>query len=116
MEKELPYDDKKTYPTCISGSGASPDEECGGPAHFNQLKDQWGVKCYQIMYTFLEAITDENNHDKSIVQVVNHHELRQAIYWINVDKYRRRQVNIYLKYYANKDDRWRDAFDEVIFL
>ena len=49
LEKILPVNPKKTYPTCISGSGASPDEECGGPSQFNWLRDQWSYRSYEIM-------------------------------------------------------------------
>ena len=36
--------------------------------------------------------------------------------WLNIDKYKRKQVNKYLKLYAKNDDRWQEAFDEVLYL
>jgi len=38
LEKINSLQTKKIYPVCISGSGASPEEECGGPYRFNELK------------------------------------------------------------------------------
>lgn len=116
FEKRLPIDIKKTYPTCISGSGKSPDEECGGINRFNELKDRNFFKSYEVMTKTILALADSANAKKKMKEVVNKSELKEALYWLSIDKYERRQVNKYLKYYANNDKRWQEAFDEVIYL
>ena len=50
---ELPQK-KKLYPTCISGSGASFDEECGGPHRFTELKDYCVTKANEVLIEFLK--------------------------------------------------------------
>lgn len=116
LEKTLPEDQKKKYPTCISGSGTSPDEECGGSHRFNSLKSNSEFKSYEIMMEFLKAVADDSNSSKQIREVVDMERLQEANYWLNIDKYECKQVNKYLKFYANNDNRWQEAFDEVISL
>jgi len=109
--------DKKLYPICISGSGASPDEECGGPYRFSELKDYWWVKADEILMEFITALVDEKNSDsKMISEVFDRHELREALYWLNIHKYERKEINKFLTLYAKGDDSWQEAFEEVIYL
>lgn len=108
--------DKKIYPVCISGSGASPDEECGGPYRFSGLKDYWRVKADEILIEFLTALVDEKNSDKMINETFDKHELREASYWLNIHKYERKEINKFLTLYAKGDDGWQEAFAEVIYL
>lgn len=108
---------KKLYPICISGSGASPDEECGGPDVFSELKDYWRVKADEILMEFITALVDEKNSDsKMISEVFDRHELREASYWLNIHKYERKEINKFLTLYAKGDDSWQEAFEEVIYL
>jgi hypothetical protein len=117
LETIEPPKNKKLYPICISGSGASPDEECGGPDIFSELKDYWSIKAYHILIEFLTALVDEKNSDnKMIDEVFNRHELREASYWLNIHKYERKEVNKFLTLYAKGDDSWQEAFAEVIYL
>ena len=116
LEKIIPAETKKTYPTCISGRGASPDEECGGSRRFNDLKSEWSYKSWEITTEFLRALANKKNSKKKISDVCNIDELREAYYWLKIAKYKRGQVNKYLKFYANNDARWQEAFDEVINL
>ena len=106
----------KIYPNCISGSGASPEEECGGPRRFIELKSYWSIKSYEILREFTEALVDENNADKTVEEVFDLDELQGASYWLNIGKYELKQINKYLTLYANNDDRWQEAFAEVICL
>ena len=108
--------DKKIYPVCISGSGASPDEECGGPYRFSGLKDYWRVKADEILIEFLTDLVDEKNSDKMINETFDEHELREASYWLNIHKYERKEINKFLTLYAKGDDGWQEAFAEVIYL
>lgn len=116
LETINPNQTRKFYPICISGSGASPDEECGGPDRFNHLKDYWSIKSRDIILEFLKALVDENNADKMAKDVFDKHELREASYWFNISKYERQEINKFLAFYAKDDDRWQEAFEEVIYL
>lgn len=116
LEKSDIPQDKKTYPICISGSGASPEEECGGPYRFAELKDCMSLKSFDFFTDFLRALSDKNNAKKKISDVIDIEELKEASYWLNINKYKRKQVNKFLTLYANNDDRWQEAFDEVIYL
>lgn len=116
LEKiELPQK-QKLYPTCISGSGASPDEECGGPYRFSELKDYWAIKADDILIEFLKTLTDKKNSKKTLSEAFDRGELREAYYWLNIDKYERKEINKFLTLYAKGDERWQEAFDEVIYL
>ena len=107
---------KKIYPICISGSGTSPGEECGGPHRFNELKEYWFIRADDILIEFLTALADEKNCDKMISEVFDMYELREASYWLNINKYERKEINKFLMLYAKNDDRWQEAFAEVIYL
>jgi len=72
--------DKKIYPICISGSSASPDEECGGPHRFSELKDYWLIKADEILLEFLTALANRKNSDKMLKEAFDIHELREASY------------------------------------
>ncbi len=107
---------KKIYPICISGSGASPEEECGGPHRFNELKEHWLIGADDILSEFLIALADDKNSDKMISEVFDMYELREASYWLNINKYERKEINKFLMLYAKNDDRWQEAFAEVVYL
>ena len=107
---------KKIYPICISGSGASPDEECGGTHRFSELKDYWSIKADDILIEFLTALADKKNSDKMISETFDMYELQETSYWLNINKYERKEINKFLMLYAKNDDRWQEAFAEVIYL
>ena len=67
------------------------------------------------MLEFLESLVDKRYANEPMKNF-NMRKLREACYWLHIDKYERKQVNQYLKLYANQDDRWQEAFDEVIIL
>ena len=48
--------------------------------------------------------------------VFDKHELREASYWFIFSKYERQEINKFLAFYAKDDDRWQEAFEEVIYL
>jgi len=116
LETINPRQNRKFYPICISGSGTSPDEECGGPLIFNDLKDYWSIKSRDIILGFLKVLADKNNADKIANEVIDKHALREASYWFNIGKYERKEINKFLAFYAKNDDRWQEAFEEVIYL
>ena len=118
LEKILTNNEKKIYPTCISGSGASPDEECGGPERFKLLKTEWSIKAYEELGEFVKILESklENSDEEPIKNIFDINRLREVDYWLNIEKYKRKQVNKYLKLYAKDDARWQEAFDEVLYL
>ena len=98
--------DKKLYPICVSGSGASPDEECGGPDIFGELKDYWQVKAHDMLIEFLITLADKKNSAKMLGEAFDMCELRQASYWLNINKYERKEINKFLTLYAKGNDSW----------
>lgn len=116
LEKIGDFQAKKIYPICIVGSGASPEEECGGPYIFNEMKSCCIIKAYETLMEFISALVDEKNDKKNLWEVFNRGELRQAGYWLNIHKYERKKANKFLTLYAKGDKRWQEAFDEVIYL
>ena len=82
----------------------------------SELKDYWSIKADYILTEFLIALADEKNSDKMISEVFDMYELREASYWLNINKYERKEINKFLMLYAKNDDRWQEAFDEVIYL
>jgi len=37
-------------------------------------------------------------------------------YWLSISKYERKKINKFLMLYAKGDDRWQEAFEEVIYI
>jgi len=58
----------------------------------------------------------DKNSDKMISEAFDMYELREASYWLNISKYERKEINKFLMLYAKNDDRWQEAFEEVIYL
>ena len=92
-----------------------PHGPCGGPHRFNALKDYWLEKADDILMEFLIALTDEGNAEKMISEAFDMSELREASYWLKINKYEFKEINKFLKLYAKNDERWQEAFDEVIY-
>jgi hypothetical protein len=63
---------------------------------------------------FYSKLIDKKNAKKKISDVISIKKLKEAKYWLDIDKYDRRQVNRYLKQYSQGDKRWRDAYAEII--
>ena len=69
-----------------------------------------------ILIEFLKTLTDKKNSKKTLSEAFDRGELREAYYWLNIDKYERKEINKFLTLYAKGDERWQEAFDEVIYL
>ena len=65
---------------------------------------------------FIRVLANKKNSDKIIGEVFDMHKLRIAYYWLNISKYERKEINKFLTFYAKNDDRWLEAFAEVIYL
>ena len=75
---------------------------------FSELKDYWSIKAHDILIEFLTALLDKKNSDnKMIDEVFNRHELREASYWLNIHKYKRKEVNKFLTLYGGFHERGR---------
>ena len=91
-------------------------KNAGGPYRFSELKDYWAIKADDILIEFLKTLTDKKNSKKTLSEAFDRGELREAYYWLNIDKYERKEINKFLTLYAKGDERWQEAFDEVIYL
>ena len=88
FEKRLPFDATKTYPICLSGRGKTPPEGCGGPDHFQALRDhnnQYRAAC-QLAELLAPLLEDENAELDTFA-------LRQASYWYTIDQFDCKQAN-----------------------
>ena len=103
---------EKFYPICISGSGASPDEECGGPVSYTYLKDYRVDKSEDILINFLKALVDERNSGKLVGDVLDVDQLKEAYHWLHIDEYKIKEINKFLKLYSKGDEHWMEAFEE----
>lgn len=115
FEKKCELDAKRHYPFCIAGKRAAPPESCGGPDHFNQLRDQFSpfyimdqVLTWYQLYERREQLSEDELYELEDRRF----ELSRLRYWTQVDKFDRRTANRRLKQYANGDDAWLD-FEEV---
>jgi hypothetical protein len=88
VEKRLPLDTTQQQPTCISGRGKTPPEDCGGPDQFMALRDHYHkFRVLSWMAELLAPILEDG--DVSI----NRSELRQAMYWLEIDKFDHHKAN-----------------------
>ena len=115
LEKKCDLDTKHHYPFCIAGKRAAPPESCGGPDHFNQLRDQFSpfyimdqVLTWYQLYERREQLSEDELYELE----ERRFEPSWLRYWTQVDKFDRRTANRRLKQYANGDDAWLD-FEEV---
>ena len=113
LEKILPIDEDKTYPVCISGKGASPDEECGGVNCFQKQKDDWKYDKYELLYELSTIFADKKNSSKRICDVVDIERIEQAQYWINIDKYEYKDINKHINLYTKNGRNWRKTLTEI---
>jgi hypothetical protein len=88
FEKRLPLDTIQQYPTCISGRGKTPPEDCGGPGHFMALRDHYHK--VRVMGWMAELLAPNLKDDAT---PINRFELRQALYWLEIDEFDRHKAN-----------------------
>jgi hypothetical protein len=111
LEKRLPLDGKKTYPTCTAGARAAPEEGWGGDAGFMRLQDDFSLS--HIASTFLEIHERMQTGDRPDEYEQENYlaEIRQFGYWLNIEKFDRKKINQRLKWYAIGDERWADGLE-----
>ena len=84
-------------------------EDCGGASRFNELRNHFSpfyiweqlVEYYE-MYQRLDELTQDEKYELEDRES----GLRRLVYWINIDKFKRRPVNQLLKKYATNDENW----------
>lgn len=88
VEKRLPLDSTQSYPTCISGRGKTPPEDCGGPDHFMALRNHYHqVRVLGWMAKLLTPILEDDTAP------IDRAELREAMYWLELDKFDHHKAN-----------------------
>ncbi len=88
VEKRLPLDPAQQYPICIGGRGKTRPEDCGNLEHFMALRDHYHqVRVLGWMAELLAPILE--NHATPI----DRSELRQAMYWLEIDNFDRHKAN-----------------------
>lgn len=111
LEKRLPCDGKKVYPICIGGARAAPQEDWGGAEGFMQRQEHFSTfymadRLVEITKRYLEGDFPDQD-DREFYQA----ELRAFDYWMNVEKFDRRDVNRRLKWYGLGDERWAEYLE-----
>lgn len=100
LEGRSPLDSQKIYPVCIGGSRNVPPEDCGGPRGFLTLESHYSIP--YMAGRMLEIIEDDYPRDYRS-------EVREIMYWLNVNKFDRRAANKRLRQFAAGDQRWREV-------
>jgi hypothetical protein len=104
VEKKLPVQPKRRYPTCIGGQRAAPPEDCGGPWAFMALQEEYSpYAMLEHLTKMLEAI---EAGDLDAIEGVRE-EWTELQYWMNREQFDRRTVNRRLQQYAVGDEAWQ---------
>ena len=103
IEQFVPPEQTQPYSVCIGGGRAAPPEDCGGPAAFQQRRDETPWQARELANQIAEYV---NKRDMTalrdrIDEIVTMKE------WLLLDKFDRRKVNRRLRQYAADDDEWR---------
>ena len=103
IEQFVPPEQTQPYSVCVGGSRAAPPEDCGGPAAFQQRRDETPWQTRELMDQIAECV------DKRDVAALRDRidELATIKEWLLLDKFDRREVNRRLRQYAVGDDEWR---------
>jgi hypothetical protein len=104
VEKKLPVQPKRRYPTCIGGQRAAPPEDCGGPWAFMALQDEYCP--YSMLERLTEMLEAIEAGDLDAIEDVRE-EWAELHYWMNREQFNRRTVNRRLQQYAVGDEAWQ---------
>ncbi len=93
---------------------------------FNYHRDAWILKKWDIIQESFLALDNQYlskegkdvapNTIKNLRKLFTDNNLKEALYWLSEKKYDKKEANKYLKLYAKNDPKWKEAFDEVIFI
>jgi hypothetical protein len=106
FEKQLDFDETKSYPVCIGGKQAGPREDCGGVDAYPALREE-KYHPIHLLWRFRE-ILDEAEDDADCSEWIRH-EFPDLAYWLTYSQFDRRQANRRLKQSAVGDKQWREG-------
>ena len=103
IEQFVPPEQIKPYSVCVGGGRAAPPEDCGGPAAFQQRREETPWQARELVNQIAECVA------KRDVTALRDRidEIATLKEWLLLDKFDRRQVNRRLRQYAAGDDEWR---------
>jgi hypothetical protein len=108
LEKKLAVNTGITYPTCMSGARAAPEEEWGGVEGFMERQQHFseGYITRRLLQIYVHANSSHPPDDDE--RETYRAELEQLGYWMNAKQFNRQAVNRRLTWYAAGDERWRE--------
>jgi hypothetical protein len=106
FEKQLDFDETRSYPFCIGGKRSGPPESCGGPEGYLALRED-KYHPISLLHRFREIVAEAED-DTDCGEWIRD-EFPDLAYWLTYYKFGRRQVNHRLKQYSNGDEEWRQV-------
>lgn len=103
VERGLPEEPKRAYPTCVGGQRRAPPEDCGGPRAFLRRRDAAPFDVAEHLERLLESV-DAGDREAVRDQLEVIESLRE---WLDLDRFDRRRVNRRLRQYATGAEDWR---------
>jgi hypothetical protein len=107
LEARLLLDSSKHYPRCIGGKRAAPPEDCGGAWRFMALKEHYSP--YFILDRFVAILKDPDLEETRWDYA---DEVRQLLYWLDVDRFDRRHANRRLRELFGKERDTEETANE----
>lgn len=108
VEKMLPLEPYRTYPSCIGGQRAAPPEDCGGPQRFLALRQHYTLG--RVLPPFVQGLKALLEAEDNQVGACRR-RLRPLAYWLTQDRFDRRRVNRRLRQYAQGDPGWKEDME-----
>ena len=114
LEKMLPIDPRQTYPRCLDGARATPEEDCGGPWAYMELVEQHGLNPPWEEMELIAKVTNRilnSSEDEAIRDLIGDpDDLQEAVDRLEAydqfqpEHFDRRAVNSRLKLLAAKGE------------
>ena len=105
IEKRLEIETSRSYPVCVGGQWAGPQEDCGGPQAFLERRAAAPWRVRELLDDLLEDIKtgDTEALDYRL------EELQPWQEWLMLHRFDRRRVNRYLRQYAEGAPEWMNS-------
>jgi len=107
VEARLPLALDEAYPRCIGGKRAAPLEDCGGAWRFMELKQH-----YSPLFILERFQTILGDPDLEETRWDYAGEIKQLLYWLDIDHFDRRTVNRRLREFFNKESETEEDADD----